>query len=117
MPTHLRFGFAVVNVRDIAKAKSFYTEVFGLKVQREAPQFIQFEHFAIASDSPSASSPTELYWLVDDVEAAHRALAACGATCSPVDAKPFGKLFSVQDPEGHERSVLELAASRPSEPV
>lgn len=117
MPTNLRFGFAVTNVKDIAKAKSFYTEVLGLEVQREAPNFIQFEHFAIATDNPDATTPIELYWLVDDAEAARRDLAARGATCSAIEAKPFGKLFTVKDPEGGERFVVEFAASRPSKAV
>ncbi|HYQ43241.1 MAG TPA: VOC family protein [Polyangiaceae bacterium] len=114
MSTNLRFGFAVANVKDIAKAKTFYTEVLGLKVQREAPNFIQFEHFAIASDNPEATSPLELYWLVDDAEATRRELAARGASCSSVDAKPFGKLFTVKDPDGGERFLLEFASARPS---
>lgn len=117
MPTHLRFGFAVANVRDIVRARRFYAETIGLEIQRESPEFVQFEHFAIASDNPSASSPAELYWLVDDAEAAHRDLAARGATCSPVEVKPFGRLFSVRDPDNHQRFILELSASRPSKPV
>lgn len=114
MSYHPRFGFAVTNVRDIAKAKAFYAEVLGFKIQREAPNFVQFEHFAIASDNPDATSAIELYWLVDDAEAARRELSARGATCSPVNAKPFGKLFTVNDPDGGERFFLELAAARPS---
>jgi catechol 2,3-dioxygenase-like lactoylglutathione lyase family enzyme len=117
MATKPRFGFAVVNVKDIAQAKRFYTEVLGLEVQREAPGFVQFDHFAVATDTPNPKSPTELYWLVDDAEGAHRDLTARGAACSPVETKPFGKLFTLKDPDGHERFVLELAASRPSKPV
>ncbi len=117
MSTNLRFGFAVANVKDIAKAKRFYTEVLGLKVQREAPNYIQFENFAIGSDNPDATSPLELYWLVDDADAAHRELTARGATCTPVAAKPFGKVFSTKDPDGGERFVLELSAARPSKAV
>jgi len=63
------------------------------------------------------TSPLELYWLVDDVEGARRDLTARGATCSAVAAKPFGKLFTVREPEGDQRFVLELAASRPSKAV
>src|SRR6185503_14086393 len=45
-----RFGFVVEYVRDIEAAKQFYVESFGLKVERTHPMFVQFEHFAIASD-------------------------------------------------------------------
>ena len=110
----LRFGFAIVNVKDIEKAKTFYTEVMGLPVQRQAPNYVQFESFAIASDNPSATSPIELYWLADDAESAHRELASRGAVCSAVEAKPFGKVFSAKDPDGGERFILQFAANRPS---
>jgi len=112
-----QFGFTVVNVKDIQASKRFYTEVLGLKVQREAPTFIQFEHFAIATDNPTATLATELYWLVDDAEAAHRDVTACGGACSSLETTPFGRLFTLRDPDGHVRFVLELAASRPSKPV
>lgn len=114
MATNLRFGFAVANVEDIAKAKTFYTEVLGLKVQREAPNYIQFENFAVASDNPGAKSPVELYWLVDDAEAAHRDIAGRGAACSEIEAKPFGKVFTAKDPDGAERYILQFSATRPS---
>lgn len=117
MSTNPRFGFAVINVKDIAKAKVFYTEVLGLTIQREAPNYIQFEHFSIASDNPGASAPVELYWLVEDAEAAHRDFTARGADCSPVEKKPFGKVFAAKDPDGGERFILEFAASRPSQAV
>ena len=117
MSVNLKFGFAVANVKDIAQAKRFHTEVLGLKVQREAPNYIQFESFAIASDNPEATSPIELYWLVDDADAAHRELTARGATCSAVDNKPFGKVFTTKDPDGGERFILQLSASRPSKTV
>ena len=117
MSIQLRFGFTVANVKDIAKAKRFYTEVLGLQVQREAPNFIQFETFAIASDNPEATSPLELYWLVDDADAAQRELSARGASCSAVASKPFGKVFTTKDPDGEQRFILQLAASRPSKSV
>lgn len=45
----LQFGFVVVYVNDMVKSKRFYTEVLGLRVEREAPTFVQFEHFALAT--------------------------------------------------------------------
>lgn len=117
MSINLKFGFAVANVKNIAQSKRFHTEVLGLKVQREAPNYVQFESFAIASDNPEATTPIELYWLTDDADAAHRELTARGATCTPVAAKPFGKVFSAKDPDGGERFILQLAATRPSKAV
>ena len=114
--TALRFGFVVVYVQDMAKAKRFYTEVLGLRVEREAPTFIQFEHFALASDErvSKGSSEPEIYWLVDDAEAAHREIAAKAEISRKLETLPFGKVFGVRDPDGGTRLVLELARNRPS---
>ncbi len=110
-----RFGFVVVYVKDIARAKRFHMETLGLRVEREAPTFVQFNHFALATDERlSAGSEPELYWLVDDAEAARRDLATRGADPSAIDAKPFGKVFSVRAPEGGTRLFIELARNRPS---
>ncbi len=115
----LRFGFVVVYVKDIAKAKRFYAEVLGLRVEREAPTFVQFDHFALATDErvDRGSSAPELYWLVDDAEAAHRELAAKAEISRKLESLPFGKVFGVRDPDGGTRLVLELARNRPSQAV
>jgi catechol 2,3-dioxygenase-like lactoylglutathione lyase family enzyme len=114
----MRFGFAVVYVKDIQAAKRFYVESLGLRVEREAPTFVQFGHFALASDSPlGGGDGPELYWLVDDADAAYRELAARAPISRPLETKPFGKVFGVRDPDGGTRFVLELAQSRPSRVV
>jgi len=113
----LRFGFVVANVKDVVAARHFYENVLGLTVQREAPNFIQFENFAVASDNPDATAPLELYWLVDDIERARDNLTSRGADCTDIDQKPFGSLFSTTDPDGGQRFVLQLAAQRPSTAV
>jgi catechol 2,3-dioxygenase-like lactoylglutathione lyase family enzyme len=114
----LRFGFAIVYVEDIEAAKRFYVDSLGLKVEREAPTFVQFEHFAIASDAPlGGGGEPELYWLVDDAEAAYRNLGTSSPISRPLETKPFGKVFGVRDPAGGTRFVLELAKNRPSKAV
>jgi extradiol dioxygenase family protein len=45
MKKKTRFGFAIEYVEDIEAAKRFYVDVLGLEVQREAPQFVQFEGY------------------------------------------------------------------------
>ena len=118
MATSLRFGFAIVYVEDIERAKRFYVDTLGLKIEREAPTFVQFEHFAIARDEPLAGrNETELYWLVDDADAAYRELGAQAPVSRPLEAKPFGKVFGVRDPDGGTRFVLELSRNRPSKAV
>ena len=118
MSTHPRFGFVIVYVKDIDRAKRFYVESLGLRVEREAPSFVQFEHFAIASDERlGPGDGPELYWLVDDADAAYLELGAKGPVSLPLASKPFGKVFGIRDPDGGTRFVLELAKSRPSKVV
>jgi catechol 2,3-dioxygenase-like lactoylglutathione lyase family enzyme len=111
-----RFGFAIEYVTDIDASTRFYTDVLGLRVERSAPSFVQFEHFAIASDAPMGGVPElELYWLVDDAEAAFSELSRTGTISLPLKQMPFGKVFGIQDPDGKSRYVIELAANRPSQ--
>jgi catechol 2,3-dioxygenase-like lactoylglutathione lyase family enzyme len=118
MQSAAQFGFAIEYVTDIEAAKRFYVDVLGLEVQRVHPTFVQFDHFALASDeSLSGTNETELYWLVDDAEAAFAEMSAQGATSGKVRELPFGKVFPLKDPAGRPRFVLELARNRPSQAV
>jgi predicted enzyme related to lactoylglutathione lyase len=113
-----RFGLAVVYVKDIEKAKRFHTEALGLRIEREAPTFVQFDHFAIASDERlSEGNDAELYWIVDDAEDAYAEIRAKAEIARPLETKPFGKVFAARDPQGGVRFFVELAESRPSETV
>lgn len=113
-----RFGMVVVYVKDIAASKRFHEDVLGLRVQREAPSFVQFESFALATDERlSEGKEPELYWLVDDAEAALREVREKATIDPPLVSKPFGKVFGVKDPEGGTRLLLELARNRPSQAV
>ena len=118
MPTNLKFGFALIYVADVDAARRFYEDVMGLRAERYFPTYCQFEHFAVARDeSLSGSRGTELYWLVDDAEAAYAELSARAEISVPLRTLPFGKVFGVKDPKGEPRFVLELAANRPSTAV
>lgn len=113
-----RFGFAVEYVPDIEAAKRFYTDVLGLEVERYHPTFVQFDRFAIASDEPlGGRSDVELYWLVDDAEAAINDLSRKVEVSLPLTQMPFGKVFSIRDPAGQPQYLLELAVDRPSRPA
>lgn len=118
MKTRPRFGFVVEYVEDIERARRFYADVLGLELQRVAPSFVQFEHFAIASDeSLGGRGEPELYWLVDDAEAALRELSTSAGIAMPLTEKPFGKVFAVSDPDGKPRYFIQLAVNRPSRAV
>lgn len=113
-----RFGFVVEYVKDMEAAKRFYVEVLGLEVQRFHPAYVQFEAFALAGDEPmGGEAKQELYWLVDDAEAAFNDLSARAEVCLPLKRLPFGKVFGLRDPDGQPRYLLELAKDRPSQSV
>jgi len=113
-----RFGFVLEYVSDIETAKQFYVEVMGLEVERDHPTFVQFNSFAIASDQPlGRTGEPELYWLVDDAEAAFSELSAKAEVSMPLKQLPFGKVFAINDPKGRQWFLVELARDRPSQAV
>lgn len=115
-----RFGFALEYVSDVEAVKRFYVDVLGLEVEREHPTFAQFKDatgdtFAIASDeSPGGGRETELYWIVDDAQAAFDSISKRASVSMPLKQLPFGKVFGITDPEGQPRYLVELAKNRPS---
>ena len=123
MTINPRFGLAVEYVSDMAAAKRFYVDVLGLEIERDSPTFVQFKeqagaNFAIAGDEPLGGlGNLELYWLVDDAEAAYRELAPQAEVSLPLKQLPFGKVFAVKDPDGQPCYLLELAQNRPSQVV
>jgi catechol 2,3-dioxygenase-like lactoylglutathione lyase family enzyme len=113
-----RFGFALEYVPDVETAKRFYVDVLGLDVERSHPTFVQFGHFAIASDaSMGGHGEPELYWLVDDATAAFNELSTTAEVSLPLKQMPFGKVFAIKDPAGRPRYLVELAKDRPSKPA
>jgi predicted enzyme related to lactoylglutathione lyase len=123
MTIKARFGFVLEYVSDIEAVKNFYVDVLGLEVERYAPVFVQFTdkagaNYAIASDESMAGGrEPEMYWLVDDAEAAFGELSKKAEVSMPLRQLPFGKVFGIKDPVGQAQYILELAANRPSQPV
>jgi len=118
MNEKLKFGFIVEYVKDIEIAKKFYVETLGLKVEREHPQYVQFDTFAIATDEPMGGEvKQEIYWLIDDAESAFSSLSKKTEICLTMQNVPFGKVFGVKDPDGHPLYILELATNRPSQEI
>ena len=117
------FAFALEYVSDIEAAKRFYLDVFSLQIERESPMFVQFKdqagvNYAIASDeSLSGNRGLELYWLVDDAEAAFKELSQKAEVCLPLKQMPFGKVFGIKDPAGQAQYLVEFVQNRPSQSV
>jgi catechol 2,3-dioxygenase-like lactoylglutathione lyase family enzyme len=111
------FGFVLEYVTDIEAARRFYVEILGLEVERINPVFVQFNHFAIASDeSMSGNRDPEVYWLIDDAEAAFSDFSQKAEVIMPLKQMPFGKVFGIKDPAGQPLYLLEFAQNRPSQP-
>ncbi len=123
MANDLRYGLILEYVTDIASTKLFMVDVLGLEVELDSPVFVQFKDrngvaFAIASDeSLSGTGERELYWVTDDAEAALRRLSQAAKVSVPLDTKPFGKVFGIEDTAGQTHFVIEFATTRPSQAV
>ncbi|HEY1387520.1 MAG TPA: VOC family protein [Ktedonobacterales bacterium] len=114
--------FVVRHVTDVDAARAFYTEKMGFEVEAEQPGFVQFKApagapFAIslasadpvAAELPSGQSePLELWWYVDDADAAYAELRAKDVEIVfPPKDMPFGRAFAVKDPSGAYGFILQ----------
>ena len=111
-----QFGYAIAIVRDVAAAKRFYVESLGMELEIDDPHFVQFKAangatFAIApeSDSMDGSGRNELWWVVDDADAAFQRLSEAAEIVVPMKDMPFGRCFGVKDPAGQPRYFLQPA--------
>ncbi len=118
-----RFALALEYVPDVETAKRYYVDVFGLEVERDHPTFVQFKSdggaaFAVASDAAmTPGAELELYWVVDDAQAAFAELSQKAQISKPLTREAFGTVFGVVDPAGQPRYLLEFARQRPSRQV
>ena len=120
-----QFAFALEYVSDIDAATRFFVDVLGLEVDRAALSFVQFKAgngatYAIASDEPmdsAASGAPELWWVVEDAEAAFGEMSRTAEVSMAPRQMPFGICFGIKDPAGQVHYLLEFARERPSQPV
>jgi catechol 2,3-dioxygenase-like lactoylglutathione lyase family enzyme len=117
------FGFPLEYVSDIQQAKRFFTGVLGLTVDREHPTFVQFNagngaSYAIATDAPmDRGDVPELWWVVDNANAAFAEMSTKAQVSMPLRQMPFGTCFGIKDPVGQVHYLLEFAPERPSQAV
>ena len=123
MTASASFGFPLEYVTDVQSAKHFFTNVLGLKVERDHPTFVQFAagngaSYAIASDEAmDPSRATELWWVVPDIQAAYAEMSTQAEVKMPLRTLPFGTCFGIKDPAGQVHYLLEFAPQRPSQAV
>ncbi len=110
--------FVMLHTDDIAAARAFYKDRMGLTVVTDSPSFLQFASptgkgadLAVGALTPEVSHEPELWWYVDDVDAAHATLIAQGAEIvAPLTDMPFGRFCATKDPAGYTVYLLQLAS-------
>jgi len=83
----------------VEAAKRFFVDVLGLEIERDHPTFVQFKagdgaSYAIASDQPmdpASGGKPELWWVVEDAEAAFREMSASAKVSMPLTQMPLGR--------------------------
>lgn len=111
-------NFVMVHVPNVEEAASFYTGKLGLEVDQQMPGFVQFKQpggsgavfsLGVAEGTEGVqANPIELWWFVEDADAAHDELAGKGVEiASPLADEPFGRTFSIKDPAGHTLYMLQ----------
>lgn len=112
--------FISLQVRDLATARAFYTEVLGFSIDPrfDNPDFVLFATnsipFALAeakaglSEGPQQKVGVTLWIDCDAADELHAKMAAAGATIvkAPFDS-PFGRAFIFADPDGYRITVNE----------
>jgi lactoylglutathione lyase len=117
----------MIRVMDETRSVDFYSKCFGLAVaeRREWPDFALIYLRNPENDfeleltvNKGRTEPYELgngyghlAFVVDDLEAAHRAISAAGFAPREIktmmhDGAPFGRFFFMDDPDGYKIEVL-----------
>ena len=111
----MNMGIVVLYVRDVQKAKKFYTEVIGLPEDKaqSSPEFVMLrpsggsllalEDIAISPVGKGSAQPsTEIGFLVDDADAVWKRWKERGVEMvTELENKPFGRTFTAKDPDGY----------------
>ena len=119
-----RIGQIHISVADIDRAVAFYRDVLGMRLLFQVPgQPMAFfdcggvRLYLGAPESPELSSNALLYYAVDDIEAAHEAIAERGAAfLDPphvVHRDDSGELWMafLRDSEGNHLALMEQRAT------
>lgn len=110
-------------VRNMERAKQFYTDVLGLVEDSQRsflPTFILFNAGGCTLTLQDSSAPgavfgkadsIELGFAVDDVEAVRSRLQAQGITVTEIQQMGWGSGFDTVDPEGHRLTIYRMRKS------
>ncbi len=105
---------SIVHVKDLDKAKIWYTEVFGVAPYFDEPFYVGFSvsgyEFGLDPNMNNIINGTnaEVYWGVNDVEAVYQRLLSLGATTHHAPQEVGGDIIvaSVLDPFGNVFGII-----------
>jgi hypothetical protein len=119
---HGGYAWTEVLTRDVARAKDFYSKLFGLEPHRlDAPDM---EYYTLHKGSeiaggimqlseqfpPSVPPHWAVYFAVDDTDAAVAKITELGGSIkAPAFDTPYGRIAVVADPQGAVFSIIKLA--------
>lgn len=112
-------GFISITVGDVERSAAFYERYLGavrdtFDFGPGAVAFVGWPTFALGSGRPAlpkgaaTACPIQLWWRASDAGALHDRAAADGVPIlsPPVDG-PFGRTFTMTDPDGYRITVYE----------
>jgi predicted enzyme related to lactoylglutathione lyase len=113
-------GFISIAVSDVGRSTEFYERYLGgvrdtFDFGPQAAAFVGWPTYALSSvrppggDGPSpANSPIQLWWRASDAQALYERAVADGVPIlsEPFDG-PFGRTFTMADPDGYRVTVYE----------
>lgn len=107
-----RISFVELPASDLASARSFYADAFGLAFTDFGPSYSSMMtgdvDIGLQADASEATSAPLVVVAVDDLEASFEAVGKAGGVITkPIFAFPGGRRFHFRDPSGNE-----LAASK-----
>jgi predicted enzyme related to lactoylglutathione lyase len=120
----MNLSIVTLYVQDVDRASRFYTQIVGIPrfepfsspvfvtLRPEAGSMIALQHVStVPADRVKAPAGFEINFEVEDVDQIFAQWQAAGVKMltSPED-KPFGRVFTAQDPDGNTIAVYKLAA-------
>lgn len=105
----------IYRVPDLARAKAWYADAFGLAPYFDEPFYVGFEVGGYelglhpGTEGVTVGNNAVAYWGVPDIAAAHARLVACGASPAEPITEVGGdiKVASVADPFGNVIGIIE----------
>ena len=108
----MRIFRIAIPASQIERSRAFYEQVLGLAADDTVPSRLYFHcgevimaliDWTVEGRGPFRSTPDDLYFATDELDAVHaRAVAAGAANVSPVETRPWGeRSFYCLDPDGN----------------